>query len=154
MFRKKKEQPPEVTNDAFGRWIRAFRPPFQWFMELSEDEQTQLAILGDEYAQDLTVAVGYAVKDPEMADAGISMAKGGEESLQGEEVMARRIAMGVIDNILGAAQRPTEPPPVPQGRSQSLSGVGKENATEETTGGEERPAGSFLGRQPDAEAEQ
>ena len=40
---------PDLTNDAYRRWLRAHRPPFQWFMEQTEQTQEGLASLGDEF---------------------------------------------------------------------------------------------------------
>lgn len=92
---------PTVTNEIYSRWLRAGRPPFPWFCGLVEDEQEQLALLGDDYAQDLVIAVGYAVRDPELADAGISAAAGDPV---GEETLARRAMELVVTRILAGRQ--------------------------------------------------
>ena len=106
MFRRKKA--PELTNDAYRRWLRAQRPPLALFLGLSELEQEALAELGDEHAADFAVAVGYAVADPQAADAGVSAAQG---DAAGDESLALRLAEGLAQKLAGR----TPPPPVPAG---------------------------------------
>lgn len=88
---------PEVTNAAYGRWLRAQRPPWLWFLGLSELEQEQVALLGDLHSRDLALAIGYAVRDPQLAEAG-SAAAGGDVS--GEETLARQVAGNLVRRIL------------------------------------------------------
>jgi hypothetical protein len=84
-------QTPKVklTNLAYGRWLRANKPPMDWFLAMTEDEQEQLAIIGDEFTQDMCIAMGYACKDPQAAEAGID-AMSGEQS--GEDSLLRMIS--------------------------------------------------------------
>lgn len=117
MFRRK-PQPPSVTNEAYRRWLRAWRPPFAWFLGLPDADQEQLAILGDERSQDLAVAVGYAVADPSLADAGLAAAAG---DAAGEEQLALRLAAGLAERLA----KPAAPPkPVP-----TLAGFGRRRGT-------------------------
>lgn len=110
---------PVVTNETFSRWLRAGRPPFSWFCGLAEEEQEQLALLGDDYAQDLVIAVGYAVRDPELADAGISATAGDPV---GEETLARRAMELVVTRIL--AGRQTVPQTGPGAGSEASQDLG------------------------------
>ncbi len=97
-----------VTNDGFRRWLRAWRPPWTWFFTLTEAEQEQLAILGDERSQDLILAAGYAAVDPELAEAG---AAGDDE---GEERLAMRMAVEAATRLVGrTATKPVDPPTTP-----------------------------------------
>ena len=52
-FRRRAAAPPALTNEAYSAWLRAWQPPLQWFLSLSEIEQEQLATLGDQRAADL-----------------------------------------------------------------------------------------------------
>lgn len=95
MFGKKEQTPTvEVTNDSYARWLRAGRPDFFWFLGLSEINQEQLAVIGDEYIHDVVVAAGYAVRDPDLAQATVEVNSG---QATGEEAMARRM----MDTLIG-----------------------------------------------------
>ena len=89
--RKPAPEPPavDVTNDAFRRWLRAHRPPLLWFLGLSEDEQETLALIGDEHAQQTAIDFGYAIADPQLAEAGIGAAEGDGDA---EEALLRPAA--------------------------------------------------------------
>lgn len=106
LFRRAKpESEPVLDNDGYRRWLRAQRPPLTWFLRLAVKEQEQLAILGDEYAQDLAIAVGFAVADPKAAQAGIFADQGDAES---EAVLAEKIAKNLIQRMAsqGLARTP------------------------------------------------
>jgi hypothetical protein len=56
-----KKQPPEVdlTNEAYARYLRAnWKESLSWFLSLSEGEQETLAMVGDEYQNDLFFEMG------------------------------------------------------------------------------------------------
>lgn len=100
LFRRAAPQPePLLDNEGYRRWLRAQRPPLTWFLRLSVKEQEQLAILGDEYAQDLAIAVGFAVQDPKAAQAGILAAEGDAES---EAILAEKIARNLVQRMAAA----------------------------------------------------
>ena len=46
---------PSLTNLAYGRWLRASKPPLEWFLHLGEDEQETLAQIGEEWLQDTAI---------------------------------------------------------------------------------------------------
>ena len=125
LFRRK--TPPQtvtITNDAFRRWLRAHRPPWVWFLGLSELEQEQLAMLGDEHSQEVILAIGHAVADPGMAEAGVQASKG---NASGEETLVVRIAESFARAIAARAPSsarvaPAAPPPV------SMAGIGARRA--------------------------
>ena len=116
MFFKKRL--PDLTNEAYERWLRAQRPPFEWFLRLSEVEQEQLAMLGDAHAQDFAVASGYAMQDPEAADAGISAMQGDSDA---EETLARKLAQGFASKLMQMQPAPQTRPDRPQ---PSMAGFG------------------------------
>lgn len=79
----KRTEIPNATPNSYQRWIEAGRPPFDWFMRLSELEQDALANIGADYVDDvsnsralaLLTQFGEAVKpktpaDPEVPDDG------------------------------------------------------------------------------------
>ena len=88
---------PVLTNAAYSRWLRAQRPTLLWFLGMTELEQEQLALLGDLHARDFAVAVGWAVSNPQLAEAG-SAAAGGD--VGGEETLARQVAGNLVRRIL------------------------------------------------------
>ena len=92
----------KLTNEVFARWLRAHRPPMDLFCGLGETEQEQLAMLGDEYAQDMCVAVGYSVANPQIADANSAHARGG---MEGEAKMAEALAKNIAARILMQGQQ-------------------------------------------------
>jgi|DEB0MinimDraft_4_1074332.scaffolds.fasta_scaffold41297_3 hypothetical protein len=99
---------PTVTNDAYRRWLRAQRPAWAWFFGLTELEQEQLALLGDEHTQDLIVSLGYAIQDPALADASIGAQQG---EARGEEALAKRLVDGLAARILARQDAPQAPKP-------------------------------------------
>lgn len=82
-----------------------------------------MAILGDEHSQDFCVAIGYAIANPELANAGL--AKGDDTS--GEETIIRNITKTFINKMLS---RPIIPEKSlvtenPKTERPSFSGFGK-----------------------------
>jgi hypothetical protein len=145
MFRRRPL--PTVTNDAYARWLRAWRPPWVWFLRLPEEEQETLAVIGDEHSQDLAVATALALKQPEAAVAGLTTSP---EAL--EESLARQLAAGLAGKIVQARQtpgyRPEKREPV------SMGGVGDRRAERHTERQEAKDSARRLfGRAPDRGAE-
>lgn len=110
---------PELTEETYHRWLRAGRPPWLFFLEQPEDVQEQLARIGDEHNQDIAVAIGYAVRDPELAE---KLVTGTEE-----EVGAATLASAVKQMAQRLAAReaaedgPASSTEIPQG---SMAGLG------------------------------
>lgn len=103
---------PELTNEVYARWLRAYRPaPLSWFLSLSVLEQEQLALIGDDHRKDTCLAIGWAVRNPAAAEAGVAAAAGDPE---GEVELVRQLAGRVLQDIARAAQAPSrstiEPP--------------------------------------------
>lgn len=137
LFRRRAQRELVLDRPAYGRWLRAQRPPLEWFLSLASDEQEALAVIGDEYLQDLSVALGYAVRDPEVTAAGMDAARNPES----EEVLARRLAAGLVERSL--ERRDEEAP--------SMGGFGARrrvliNSRQSAAAKVQR----FLGRAPDA----
>lgn len=146
MFRifRRREPPrrPELTNDAFARWLRAQRPPFGLFLGLSEIEQEQLALLGDEYVQDVAVAVGYAVADPALASAGLE-GDSVEADVTRTEALARKVAESILGRQAAASPRISSDAP-------TMSGF-QERAAQRRTERQQADAGRpFLGAPSEA----
>lgn len=131
MFWSKRK--PDLTNEAYDRWLRAQRPPFDWFLALSEIEQEQLAMIGEAQMQDLVVALGYAIRDPEAADAGISALQGDSGA---EATLATKLAQGFAQKLM-SMQQPAPAPHQPSPRT--MSGFGDRHRHEEN-----RPAEASL----------
>jgi len=81
MFKRKL---PELTNEAFSRWLRAQRPPWEWFLTQPELIQEQLAILGDEYVFEIGQAVADSVPKNEEAMAREMAADAASRLIKGE----------------------------------------------------------------------
>jgi hypothetical protein len=131
MFWNKRK--PDLTNEAYERWLRAQRPPFDWFLALSQVEQEQLAILGDAQMQDLAVALGYAIRDPEAADAGMSAMNGDTGA---EATLATKLAQGFAEKLMSMQQHAQAPQ---QTSARTMSGFGDRQRQEEN-----RPAEASL----------
>lgn len=114
MFQRKRKV--ALTNDVYSRWLRAQRPPMDLFCGLTQIEQEQLAMLGDEYVQDVCVAIGYANQHPRAAEAGLDQERGGSE---GEAQLAAQLAKTIAAKILTqtASKRATEMPMSPGRRT-------------------------------------
>ena len=132
MFNKRVQL--DLTNDLFQRWLRAQRPPLEMFAALSELEQEQLALMGDEYVQDVAIAVGIAIAHPQEASEGVSALRGDVDS---EASMALRVAQNMA----------ISPPPTPNGFS-GMGGSAQRSVPSSDIKKSTAPA-SFMGRAPD-----
>jgi enoyl-CoA hydratase/carnithine racemase len=117
MFKRKQPQ-PELTNDAYARWLRAQRPPLVMFLGLSALEQEQLAALGDQHTLDLCATLGYALQNPEAVDAG-SADRFGTDA-ESEIDLAKQLAARFAEKLAGKAEKPSE----------SFAGFGSRNRVE------------------------
>lgn len=147
LFRRK--PPPEVSNDSYRRWLRAQRPPWLWFLGLSELEQEQLAILGDEHLGDVATAIGVALHGPGAPDEAATAAGNGEGALQAEESLLRQVAAAMVSKI--TAQRAAAPRPAPVAEQPStMSGIAGRRVAAEKARHDARNGGRRLfGRAPD-----
>ena len=136
--------PPVLTNEAYERWLQAMRPqPLQWFLGLDEGDQVALASLGTEYVQDICLGIGYAVADPDLAEAGLDAA----DNPESESKLLQRLVSGVAEQMLGAeqaAQTLGEPETV------SMGGVSQRQKVRAQSEQETKNKGrSLMGRVPD-----
>lgn len=138
MFRRKPSL--ELSEAAYGYWLRAQRPPLEWFLGLDAPTQATLAELGDEYVADVAVAIGYGVADPALAEAGISA----RIDPEAEEDLLRRVSAEAAQRVLGREEAPDVAPVTMAGWAQRQT---IRQDTEQRTKDEAR---SFLGRAPDA----
>lgn len=141
IFRRRKPAPvPEITNDGFRRWLRAHRPPLQWFFALAVEEQEVMASIGDEFAVRSALDIGYAVRDPQLAEDGMKAA-GGDAAA--EASLALRLARGVAEAIERRAAPAPQPAP-PQG----FAGLGARRVSDVAHA--PRRSRSLFGREPDS----
>lgn len=131
---------PPLTNRAYGLWIEAMRPPFDWFMRQNEQTQEALAAHGTEYVAEVCVAIGKAVADPWVVEAGLDA----DTNPESEEVLVKRLAAQMVQERLSGHQ---QSPPLTMGgvteRRQK-----SQQAAQSSNGGPK----TFLGRKPDKEA--
>ena len=116
----------ELTTAMYERWLRAQRPPFEWFAGLTEVEQEHLARTGDEYVMGVAESVTPEPK--------------------GEDQALEKMAADYIKKTLGGAGTPQAPRPVA-----SMGGVTRrreEKETERRMKDDERK--SLFGRKPDS----
>lgn len=130
MFFRRKAPPITLTNDAYVRWLRAQRPPFEWFLELGELEQEQLAQHGD----DQWAAVAEAIA----AELGGGQQPGPAEPQEDDAAIAVKAAAQVLKGMGMHTSRPTPRP--------TFAGFGEEKAKTPDDG---KPKRSFLDRMPD-----
>jgi len=128
-FRKPR---PTVTSAAYVRWLRAMRPPWLWFLRLSEMEQEHIASLGDAYAQ-------------ECIEVGQGVAEDAAKAQRDDMDTLGKVAAAFAEKVAGGARK------APVARSLdpalTMAGLGQRREAAATR---EQP--SFLGRQPDGAA--
>lgn len=135
MFFKKKRV-PECNNDSYVRWLRAQRPPFEWFLLLSELEQEQLATHGDEQWAAVAGAIAEELRGEDgTAPAGAPMS---------EAEMATAAAREVLGHLKNRAPSRSPEPEAPA--RTSFAGFGDEMSTPPDDG---KPERAFLGKAPD-----
>ena len=100
-------RPPEVdlTDEGFGRWLRAQRPPLPWFLGLPAEQQESMAALGDAYVQDVAIGLGYAIQNPVAAEAGLN-----QDPQAGEVDLVQQLAKAAAAKLM---PRPVPSRPVP-----------------------------------------
>lgn len=103
LWKRKVQTAPDLTNEAYARWLRAGRPPFEWFLGLSIEEQEQLAILGDDHRTDTCIAIGWAVRNPEAAGAGAAAAAG---NLDAEIGFVQQLASAALEKMVRKQPKP------------------------------------------------
>jgi hypothetical protein len=141
---RRRRELPAVTNQSYGWWICAQRPPFDWFMGLPEEEQLALAKLGEEYVQDVCVAIGTAVANPMAAEAGLEAAS--NPAAEGD--LLSQVAAATVRKLMGTGPTPTRPPmgkPTPQ----TMGGAGARRVEADAVKVKRRDSHrTFLGRAP------
>lgn len=130
MFFRRKAQPIQLTNDAYVRWLRAQRPPFEWFLELGELEQEQLAQHGDDQ--------WAAVAETIATELGGGQQTGPAAPQEDDAAIAAKAAAQVLK---GMGMRAAHPTPRP-----TFAGFGDEKAKTPDDGKARR---AFLDRMPD-----
>lgn len=145
IFRRRRAPRPELTNDAFRRWLRAWRPPLEFFLGLSEIEQEQLAMMGDAYSQELLIGVGYAVRDPVVAEAGAQAISGAPA---GEETLVRKLVEGFVAGITSGKGR-SAPQDRPRAAPPTMAGFGSRNGSGSHQDDHADPGGGLFGKPPD-----
>jgi hypothetical protein len=100
---------PEITPEAYTRWLRAHRPPMSTFLGLSELEQESLAQVGDAHTLDVAVAIGHAVRDPDGVEA-LGAAQAGD--MDAEADLAKRLIQGFAEAVASRGGAPAPSPDV------------------------------------------
>ena len=144
IFRKK----PTLTNASYALWLRAQRPPLQWFLALSDVEQATLADLGDANTEEHIEALALALANPQALAAGANVRDAAADSSV-EESMLLQVAQQFANRIREGRKAPqAAPSPAGSMPRETLAGFGERHTeTHETTGGPRRP--NFLGKAPD-----
>jgi hypothetical protein len=137
IWRKKKTVATvDVTNESYGRWLRAGKPPFEWFLLLDATTQEQLAILGDQWVTEVALIAAHAIRDPQAAEAAAGAVLGDEKA---QVDLIQRLAGKAVANILERDQKAK--PAAPAGPSMAGLFAGRKQR-ERTT---EPRHGTFLG---------
>lgn len=135
----------DLTDEAYSRWLRARSPqPISFFLGLGESEQETLAILGDEYTQDVCLAIGFSVHDPVAAQAGLDAV----ESPAAEGDLLMRLAQAAARKAQASPDAARAPAATPSGLT--LGGITerREGLQEDRQRAQDKGK-SFLGRKPD-----
>jgi hypothetical protein len=122
------EDDPDLTAfyKTYGWWLEAQRPPLQWFLKRSPDVQMALAELGNSYIVNVSLGIGYAVADPEAAEAGVDA----DVNLDSEEVLLRKLAQGAALKSSLGRERPQDGLQSPAVTApQSVGGAAKRQET-------------------------
>jgi len=141
--------PPELTNAGYSRWLRAQRPPLQWFLGLSALEQEALACIGDAHVEEEIEALALALANPRALEAGIEVRAAAAGDAAVEESLARRLAAGMASKIQEFTRATAAPvvPPVTMPR-ETLAGFGERRQETHTVHGA-NPRPKLFGMEPD-----
>jgi hypothetical protein len=142
---------PVLTNEAYSRWLRAHRPPWVWFLCLSELEQEQVALIGDLHSQELILTTAKALANPAMAEAGMAACNGDQAS---EETLARRVAGDLVSKILSRRSAQATPSSQFAAPRESMAGLGERQQERAVAAQAAKGSGRKLfGRAPDKVAQ-
>tara|TARA_R110001599_G_scaffold213117_1_gene410858 strand:- start:269 stop:730 length:462 start_codon:yes stop_codon:yes gene_type:complete len=134
----------EITLDdsALDRAIRAgVQFPLDWFLEQTPDIQEAIAARRDYWLEDLVVAAGYAILDPERTRLALAAEDGDE---QAEEVLTGLNAQAVAEAMgRHAARERVSEPKRPDPLSMGGMGERQREAVERREAG--RRKSSFFG---------
>lgn len=145
MFWRKKSTPPEITSGGFARWLRAGRPPFEWFAELPEAFQDHLAELGDQHSLELALTVAAAVRNPQAFEEGLAAERGDPDA---DVSVAMRAVQELAAMVKGAKTESKRPMPFPDDLPSRMPGP-SEGPAEVTKSGDDcraRALDATLGR--------
>ena len=97
-----------ITNDGYARWLRAQRPPWEFFFTLSELEQEQLASIGDQQTEDVAYTVSLMINHADAYQPGRGMMGGDAEAeastaLRAAQSMAASLSSPQQDQPTGMA---------------------------------------------------
>lgn len=133
---------PSLDEDSLDRAIRAgVQIPLEWFLTQPPEVQETIAARRDYWLEDLAVAIGYIMLDPERAQLAFAAEDGDEEAeaaLTGLNAQAIAEAMG-----RHAAQEDRREPERPTPLSMGGLGERVQEATDKAEAG--RRKGSFFG---------
>jgi len=131
LFRRNPPNVLDCTEQSYAYWLRAQRPPFEWFLGLDPVTQAGLARIGDDY-------VAQCIED------GSAVA---QEAVD-EETQIRRVAAGMVGDILGGQGAPRTRTIV---HEPSMAGVGSRRVQGNLDRQGDKDGGRcFMGRKPDA----
>jgi hypothetical protein len=165
-FKKPEPKTLDLNQESYSRFLRAGGvPDLKFFLSLNEEQQETLAEIGDEYREDLAVAQGYAILDPDAAAAGMGQEEAEERVLArlGAALLARSTGEGSPLPSLGLSEagpyvgggseeRPREGKrdPLAGVRSPTMGGVSKRRAERDRMRRQERSDSmTFLGKVAD-----
>jgi len=142
-FFKRKPATVMLTDESLDRAIRAgVAFPMDWFLSQTEDVQEVIAARRDRWLEDLVVAAGYAVLDPEGTRLALE-AEDGDEDAEAAivEMNARAMAERMGRNV-AATQSPGASP-----GALSMAGVGnrRKEFEERREAGKRKPSLSDFG---------
>ena len=138
------EPPREVTLDdhSLDRAIRAgVQFPLDWFLEQTPEVQEAIAARRDYWLEDLVVAAGYAILDPERTRLALAAEDGDQEA---EEVLTGLNAQAVAEAMGRHAVRESASEPQ-RSSTLSMGGMGERQREAADKVEEDRRKSSFFG---------
>jgi hypothetical protein len=141
-FFKRKPATVMLTDESLDRAIRAgVAFPLDWFLAQTEDVQEVIAARRDRWLEDLTVAAGYAVLDPEATRLALEAEDGGDDAEAAIVEMNARAMAERMGRSVAAKQSPG---------ALSMAGVGnrRREFEERREAGRRKPDLSDFGAAP------
>lgn len=105
----------EVTNETYGLWLRAQRPPWEFFFGLTQLEQEALASIGDDHMEEMSYSLSLMLTNTQAYQTGRALM---QQDPEAEASAALAAAQRLASNLTTATAE--------QGASnEGMAGIGQ-----------------------------